>query len=90
MLVKIEISKIYKITSVCFLSQPIMTRLRAIFDLIIMFQEKQSAMVFECLQEVETRATFEELKHTRAKEVSVLIKLDWCRAPSLSFDLHEL
>ena len=49
--------------------QPILTRLRAIFDLIIMFQQKQAAMFSKCLKEVERRKAGEEEKEKRGREV---------------------
>ena len=65
----------YKVTLCCVIMllplflQPILTRLRALFDLIIMFQQKQVTMFSECLQEVETRTSVEISKEKRAEEV---------------------
>ena len=49
--------------------QPILTRLRAIFDLVIMFQHKQSSMITECLKEVERRTAAKEEMERRTKQV---------------------
>ena len=49
--------------------QPILTRLRAIFDLVIMFQHKQSSMLTECLMEVERRAAAKDKINKQTKEV---------------------
>ena len=48
-----------------------LTRLRAIFDLVIMFQQKQAAMISECLGEVERREAVEESGERRGREVGV-------------------
>ena len=63
-----------KITSQCLLdpsSQPILTRLRAIYDLIIMFQGKQAAMFAAGLREVERRHGLEEERDLKAQKVGV-------------------
>lgn len=60
-----------QITTQCLLdpgSQPILTRLRAIFDLVIMFQHKQSGMLSECLKEVERRQAAQEQIKKKTKE----------------------
>ena len=49
--------------------QPILTRLRAIFDLVIMFQHKQSSMLTECFMEVERRAAARDKINKHTKEV---------------------
>ena len=48
-------------------SQPILTRLRAIYDLIIMFQQKQAAMFTGGLREVERRESLEAARDQRAE-----------------------
>lgn len=61
-----------KITRQCLLddiSQPILTRLRAIYDLIIMFQQKQVAMFAAGLREVDRRCALEEARDQQAKQV---------------------
>ena len=61
-----------KITCQCLLapaSQPILTRLRAIYDLIIMFQQKQAAMFAAGLQEVDRRVGLEETRDQQAQQV---------------------
>lgn len=50
-------------------SQPILTRLRAIYDLIIMFQQKQAAMFAEGLSEMERRSKLEEERDLKADQV---------------------
>jgi gamma-tubulin complex component 3 len=50
-------------------SQPILTRLRAIYDLIIMFQQKQAAMFSTGLSEVDRRCKVEEVRDERAEQV---------------------
>lgn len=61
-----------KITCQCLLdhaSQPILTRLRAIYDLIIMFQQKQKAMFEAGLSEVDRRRDLEEQRDLKAQQV---------------------
>lgn len=50
-------------------SQPILTRLRAIYDLIIMFQQKQAAMFTAGLCEVDRRRDLEEMRDLRVQQV---------------------
>lgn len=52
-------------------SQPILTRLRAIYDLIIMFQQKQAAMFSAGLSEVDRRRELEETRDARGEQVRV-------------------
>ena len=59
-------------------TQPMLTRLRAIFDLVIMFQQKQTAMISECLGEVERREAVEEKGERRGREVCVCVCLSVC------------
>ena len=61
-----------KITCQCLLdhnSQPILTRLRAVYDLVIMFQQKQAAMFGAGLREVERREGLEVERDRRAQQV---------------------
>lgn len=63
-----------KITGQCLLapaSQPILTRLRAIYDLIIMFQQKQAAMFASGLLEVDRRTSLEEARDQLAQQVTL-------------------
>lgn len=65
-----------RVMSQCLLdtpSQPILTRLRAIYDLIIMFQEKQAALFASGVEEVERREKLEELRDQRASQVSMCV-----------------
>lgn len=66
---------LHKILCQCLLdsaSQPILTRLRAIYDLIIMFQDKQAAIFSAGLKEVERRGSLEQTRDQRAKQVNIL------------------
>jgi gamma-tubulin complex component 3 len=59
------------ITSQCLLdieSQPLLTLLRMIFDLIISFREKQAAMLSSSLAEVERRKAWEERNVARQRQ----------------------
>ena len=61
-----------KITGQCLLdpaSQPILTRLRAIYDLIIMFQQKQVSMFSASLKEVDRRRGLEQHRDNLADQV---------------------
>lgn len=61
-----------KITCQCLLdpaSQPILTRLRAIYDVIIIFQQKQAAMFSAGLSEVDRRRELEEMRDEQAEQV---------------------
>ncbi len=61
-----------RITCQCLLdpvSQPILTRLRAIYDLVIMFQQKQAAMFSAGLGEVERRLALEEWREQQTRQV---------------------
>ena len=61
-----------KITSQCLLdadSQPLLTRLRAIYDLIVMFQHKQAAMYVSGVREVERRQVVEEERDSHIRQV---------------------
>ena len=52
-----------------FLPQDLLTQLRAIFDIIVEFQAKQSRMYNECLQEVELRQQYNSASDTRTEQV---------------------
>ncbi|XP_065887804.1 gamma-tubulin complex component 3 homolog isoform X2 [Dysidea avara] len=61
------------ITTRCLLdpkSQTLLTQLRAIFDIIVESQAKQSRMYTECLQEVELRQQYSSAGDTRTKQGS--------------------
>ena len=55
----------------CIHTQPIQTRVRAIFDVIVTFQQKQTSMYTDCLEEVDRRALIQQQMEERTEEVCV-------------------
>ena len=58
--------------------QPIQTRVRAIFDVIVTFQQKQTSMYTDCLEEVDRRALIQQQMEERTEEVCVCVCVCAC------------
>ena len=54
-------------------TQPIQTRVRAIFDVIVAFQQKQTSMYTDCLEEVDRRALIQQQMEERTEEVCLCV-----------------